>query len=65
MPISCSPRAVKPHLESLIVLRHHERVDGSGCPGGLAGEEIPIEARVVAVADVFDALTGARPCKES
>lgn len=44
-----------------IALHHHERVDGSGYPDGLGGEEIPIEARLVAVADVFDALTHDRP----
>lgn len=46
-----------------VVLRHHEAVDGSGYPDGLRGDEIPIEARIVAVADVFDALTSARPYK--
>lgn len=43
------------------VLSHHERWDGTGYPRGLSGEEIPIEARVVAVADTFDAITHARP----
>lgn len=42
---------------------HHERFDGKGYPRGLKGEEIPIAARIVAVADVFDALTMARPYK--
>ncbi len=46
-----------------IAQSHHERYDGTGYPDGLAGEEIPIEARIVAVADVFDALTHARPYK--
>jgi two-component system, response regulator RpfG len=46
-----------------IALRHHERFDGSGYPDGLAGEAIPLEARIVAVADVFDALISPRPYK--
>jgi hypothetical protein len=40
---------------------HHERLDGSGYPDGLAGDEIPLDARIMAVADVFDALTSLRP----
>lgn len=43
---------------------HHEAVDGSGYPRGLRAEHIPIEARIVAVADVFDALTSRRPYKD-
>src|SRR5690606_33422834 len=46
-----------------IALHHQERYDGSGYPQGLAGEDIPVEARVVAVADVFDALLSKRPYK--
>ncbi len=48
-----------------IALTHHERWDGTGYPAGLAGEEIPMSGRVVAVADVFDALTHARPYKRA
>ena len=43
------------------IRHHHERWDGSGYPDGLARQAIPLEARIVAVADVFDALTSARP----
>jgi HD-GYP domain-containing protein (c-di-GMP phosphodiesterase class II) len=54
-----------PHTSMLrdVVRHHHEAVDGSGYPDRLRADEIPIEARVVAVADVFDALTTARPYK--
>jgi putative two-component system response regulator len=51
-------------LAEEIALSHHERWDGTGYPRGLAGEEIPMSGRIVAVADVFDALTHARPYKE-
>ena len=44
-----------------IILYHHERYDGAGYPAGLKGEGIPLEARIVNVADVFDALTSERP----
>jgi ribonuclease P protein subunit RPR2 len=46
---------------ALVIRHHHERWDGSGYPDGLVGSAIPIGARVVAVADVFDALTSDRP----
>jgi putative two-component system response regulator len=48
-----------------IALSHHEKWDGSGYPQGLAGEAIPLAGRIVAVADVFDALTSARPYKKA
>ncbi|WP_068830722.1 HD domain-containing phosphohydrolase [Pseudomonas sp. BMS12] len=46
-----------------VALSHHEKWDGSGYPNGLAGEEIPLVGRIVAIADVFDALTSVRPYK--
>jgi response regulator RpfG family c-di-GMP phosphodiesterase len=51
-------------LAEEIALSHHERWDGTGYPRGLAGADIPMSGRIVAVADVFDALTHARPYKE-
>jgi HD-GYP domain-containing protein (c-di-GMP phosphodiesterase class II) len=44
---------------------HHEKWDGSGYPDGLVGEEIPMEARIFAVVDVWDALISERPYKKS
>lgn len=52
-------------LAAEIALHHHERWDGSGYPDGLAGEAIPESARIVAIADVFDALTIKRPYKDA
>ena len=46
-----------------IAVTHHEKWDGSGYPRGLRGEDIPLEARIVAIADVYDALSHARPYK--
>ncbi|WP_374261002.1 HD domain-containing phosphohydrolase [Zoogloea sp.] len=50
-------------LAAEIALSHHEKFDGTGYPDGLAGEAIPLVGRIVAVADVFDALTSPRPYK--
>ncbi len=47
-----------------VVGGHHEKVDGSGYPAGLSGQDIPLNARIFAIADVFDALTSRRPYKE-
>lgn len=56
-----------PHAGLLhnIALHHHETMNGGGYPGGLRGDEIPVEARIVAVADIFDALTSQRPYKKA
>ncbi len=48
-----------------IALTHHEKWDGSGYPNGIAGEDIPLEGRIAAIADVFDALTSTRPYKKA
>ncbi len=48
-----------------IALGHHERYDGKGYPSGLDGDHIPLSARIIAVADVYDALTSVRPYKEA
>jgi two-component system, response regulator RpfG len=50
---------------SEIALAHHERFDGTGYPYALKGKDIPLSARIVAIADVFDALTSVRPYKEA
>ena len=60
----CAPlksfRAVLP-----IIRHHHERMDGSGYPDGLKGEQIPVRARVLQIVDVYDALTTVRPYKRA
>lgn len=48
-----------------LVATHHEHFDGTGYPAGLAGDDLPLEGRIVAVADVFDALTSERPYKSA
>jgi len=52
-------------MGALIALGHHERYDGMGYPSGLDGDHIPLCARIVAVADVYDALTSVRPYKKA
>ena len=52
-------------MAASIALHHHERFDGKGYPYGLRGEEIPLEARIVAVADTLDALMTVRPYKDA
>jgi HD-GYP domain-containing protein (c-di-GMP phosphodiesterase class II) len=47
------------------LLHHHERIDGAGYPSGLAGDEIPLLARIIAVADTFDAMTSDRPYRKA
>jgi putative two-component system response regulator len=51
-------------MAEVIALTHHEKWDGTGYPHGLAGEEIPLVARICAVCDVFDALISQRPYKQ-
>lgn len=46
------------------ILHHHERYDGSGYPGGLAGEQIPLHARIIAIADTYDAIISTRPYRK-
>ncbi|MEA2602148.1 MAG: hypothetical protein QOF89_3140 [Acidobacteriota bacterium] len=50
---------------SLFVLHHHERIDGTGYPGGLQGDEIPLGARIVAIVDAFDVMMSGRSYRDS
>ena len=50
---------------SLVVLHHHERLDGRGYPGNLKGDAIPLGSRIIAVADTFDAMTTNRPYRKA
>jgi putative two-component system response regulator len=59
-----NPRFSLLQLAKTIALTHHEKFDGSGYPLGLAGEDIPLPGRIVAVADVYDALSTKRPYKD-
>jgi putative two-component system response regulator len=65
MGLAMLDRAGQSSREVLAVLYHHERLDGSGYPYGLKAESIPIEARIVAVADTYDALTSDRPYRKA
>jgi diguanylate cyclase (GGDEF)-like protein len=52
-------------IEAHWVLHHHERIDGGGYPAGLTAASIPVEARIIAVADAFEAMTGTRPYRDA
>lgn len=52
-------------LEKKVILHHHERIDGTGYPAGLKGAEIPLESRIIAVADTFDAMNSSRMYREA
>ena len=60
----CAPlqslRSVRP-----IIIGHHERIDGSGYPNGLSGDEVPLLAQIVGIVDVYDALTSRRPYRDA
>ena len=71
-PIRAHPKlgvAILKHVESLsgclaAIQYHHERYDGTGYPAGLKGENIPLDARIMAVADSYDAMTSLRPYRQ-
>jgi HD-GYP domain-containing protein (c-di-GMP phosphodiesterase class II) len=61
--IAAQVEALRPIRDA--VRHHHERVDGAGYPDGLKGEEIPLQSRIIAVADTYDALTSNRPYRQA
>jgi len=63
--ILCNSASVLIQTAQEIAVSHHEKYDGSGYPKGLVGNAIPLSGRIIAVADVFDALTSKRPYKEA
>ncbi|MDP5240937.1 response regulator [Uliginosibacterium sp. 31-16] len=63
--ILCNSSSPMLQIAAEIALSHHEKYDGSGYPAGKSGEDIPLMGRIVAVADVFDALTSDRPYKQA
>jgi putative two-component system response regulator len=60
----CAPLKSLRHILP-VIRHHHERLDGSGYPDGLAGDEIPLNARILQVADIYDALTTDRPYRDA
>ncbi|MEC8082832.1 MAG: HD domain-containing phosphohydrolase, partial [Pseudomonadota bacterium] len=63
--ILSNPQSQLVALARSIAITHHEKWDGSGYPKGLKEKEIPLEGRIAAIADVFDALTSERPYKKA
>ncbi len=63
--ILCDSDSTLINTAAIMALSHHEKFDGSGYPNGLKGEEISLYGRIIAVADVFDALTSSRPYKKA
>ena len=56
--------AAERHDEARWILHHHERIDGAGYPAGLSGDRIPLESRIILVADAFEAITADRPYRQ-
>lgn len=65
--IGCRIAQASPELEPVadLILKHHEKWDGSGYPLGLKGEEIPVECRILAIVDAYDAMTNDRPYRKA